>query len=192
MEQIQDLIQAGKIEEAIRATEAKLSQLPQSDFHEVIGKDLLHLQPALTSFLNNFYETMTVDEELDMKAIYIEMNSFTVQYQRWFLHALAYESLYNLDNLDWLTDFSGESEKSLTITGYEALQKANEKYMQSEGYRDDQQREACELHEYLVILRVQELVKHTVTANKGKSAWAALPVFVSAHDYEDLMFIVKS
>lgn len=191
MEQIQDLIQAGKIAEAIREAEAKLSQLPPSDFQRVIGKDLLHLQPALTSFLNYFYEAMTVEEELEIKALYIEMNSFTTQYQRWFLHVLAYESLYDRDNLDWLTDFSGESEKSLTITGYEALQEANEKYMQSEGYRDDGLRQACELQEFLVILRVQELVKHTVTANKGKLAWAALPVFVSAHDYEDLMFVAR-
>lgn len=191
MEHIQDLIQAGKLEEAIQETETKLGQLPQTDFQQVIGKNLLHLQPALTSFLDYFYEAMTVEEELEIKAMYIEMNSFTTQYQRWFLQALAYESLHSRDNLDWLTDFSGESEKTFTITGYEALQEANEKYMQSEGYRDDQLRQACELHEFLVILRVQELVKHTVTANRGKSAWAAVPVFVSAHDYEDLIFIVK-
>lgn len=191
MEHIQDLIQAGKLEEAIQETETKLGQLPQTDFQQVIGKNLLHLQPALTSFLDYFYEAMTVEEELEIKAMYIEMNSFTTQYQRWFLQALAYESLHSRDNLDWLTDFSGESEKTFTITGYEALQEANEKYMQSEGYRDDQLRQACELHEFLVILRVQELVRHTVTANRGKSAWAAVPVFVSAHDYEDLIFIVK-
>jgi len=191
MEQIQELIQAGKIAEAIRETEAKLSQLPASDFQEVIGKDLLHLRPALTQFLNHFYEAMTVEEELKIKAMYVEMNSFTTQYDRWFLHALAYESIPSLGDLSWLADFSGESEKTFTITGYEALQKANEKYMQSEGYRNDQLREACELHEYLVILRIQELVKDTLTANKGKSAWAAVPMFVSAHDYEDLMLILK-
>lgn len=191
MEQIQNLIRVGKIEEAIRETEAKLSQLPQSDFHWMIGKDLLHLQSSLTSFINHFYKAMTVDEELEIKTIHVQMNSFTSQYQRWFLHLLAYESLHNLDNLDWLTDFSGESEKSLTITGFETLQEANEKYMQSEGYRDDHLRQACELHEFLVILRVQELVRHTVTANKGKFPWTAVPIFVSAHDYEDLMFILK-
>ncbi|SEM00677.1 hypothetical protein SAMN04488505_103115 [Chitinophaga rupis] len=191
MEQIQELIQAGKIGEAIRETEAKLKQLPSSDFQQVIGKDLLHLQPALTQFLDYFYEAMTVEEELEIKAMYVEMNSFTTQYERWFLHALAYESIPRLGDLSWLTDFSGESEKTFTITGYEALQKANEKYMKSEGYRDDQLRQACELHEYLVILRVQELVKHTLTANKGKAAWADVPVFVSAHDYEDLMLIVQ-
>ena len=191
MEQIQELIQAGKLGEAIRETEAKLSQLPASDFQQVIGKDLLHLQPALTQFLDYFYEAMTVEEELEIKAMYVEMNSFTTQYERWFLHALAYESIPRLGDLSWLTDFSGESEKTFTITGYEALQKANEKYMKSEGYRDDQLRQACELHEYLVILRVQELVKHTLTANKGKAAWADVPVFVSAHDYEDLMLIVQ-
>lgn len=191
MEHIQDLIQAGNIEEAIRETEAKLRQLPQSDFQQVIGKDLLHLQPSLTSFLSSFYEDMTDKEELTIRALYVEMNSFTTQYQRWFIHLLAYETLHSRDNLDWLADFSGESEKSLTITGYESLQEANQKYMQSEGYRDDQLREACELHEYLVILRLQELVMHTVAANKGKAPWTAVPVLVSAHDYEDLMFIMQ-
>ncbi|RPE12007.1 hypothetical protein EGT74_00170 [Chitinophaga lutea] len=191
MEHIQDLLRAGQIAEAIRETETKLGLLPSSDFHGVIGKDLLHLQPALTSFLNHFYTDMKEEEELDMKAMYIEMNSFTIQYDRWFLHVLGYESLSDRDNLDWLTDFSGESEKSLVITGYEALQEANKKYMQSEGYRNDDLRQACELQELLVILRVQELVSHTVTAGKGKFPWADLPVFVAAHDYEDLMFITK-
>lgn len=191
MEQIQDLIQQGKIEEAIRETETELSQLPQTDFHQIIGKDLLHLQPNLVVFLNDFYQTMTVDEELDVKAIYVEMNSFTSQYKSWFLQLLAYDSQHSRENLDWLTDFSGESEKTMTVTGYESLQEANERYMQSEGYRDDLQRQACELHEHLVILRLQELVKHTVAAHKGKAAWASVPMFVSAHDYEDLIYIAK-
>ncbi|RPD39846.1 hypothetical protein [Chitinophaga barathri] len=191
MEHIQDLIQAGKIEEAIQETETKLSQLPQTDFHKIIGKDLLHLQPSLATFLNHFYEDMTENEELDIKAIYIEMNSFTTQYQRWFFQLLAYDSLHSRDNLDWLTDFSGESEKTMTVTGYEALQEANQKYMESEGYRDDNLRTACELQEYLVILRAQELVKHTLAANKGKAPWASVTLFTSAHDYEDLMYIAK-
>jgi len=191
MEQIQNLVQAGKIEEAIRETEARLSQLSPSDFQWITGKNLLHLQPALTAYLNNCYEVMTAEQDLEVKAMYVEMNSFTTQYQRWFLHVLAYESMPRPGNPDWLADFNGESEKSFTITGYEALQEANKNYMQSEGYRNDDLRQACELHEYLVILRVQELVKHTIGANKGKYAWAALPVLVSAHDYEELMFIME-
>jgi hypothetical protein len=191
MEQIQDLIQAGKIEEAIRETETALGQLPPTDFHQVIGKDLLRLQPMLVSFVNAFYETMTEDEQLDIKAIYFEMNNFTTQYDRWFLHLLAYDSQHSRDNLDWLKDFSGESETSMTIAGYESLQEANKRYMESEGYRNDDMRQACELHEYLVILRFQELVKHTVAAQKGKVAWASVALFAAAHEYEDLMYVVK-
>jgi hypothetical protein len=191
MEHIQNLIRAGQIEEAIRQTEAALSQLPQTDFHQVIGKDLLHLEPSLKKLLNNFYEVTTKEEELNIKAIYVEMNSFTTQYERWFLHLLAYDSPHGLGNLDWLADFNAESEKSITITGYEALQKANESYMESEGYRIDHLRQACELHEYLVVLRMQELVKHAVSTEKGTAAWASLPIFAAAHDYEDLMLIIE-
>jgi hypothetical protein len=191
MEQIESLIQAGKIEEAIQETEAKLSQLPQTDFHQVIGKGLLHLQPVLVKFLNDYYESVEADEQLDIKAIYVEMNSFSTQYDRWFIELFSYDSQHSKDNLDWLKDFSGESEKSMTITGYESLQEANQRYMQSEGYRDNDIRQACELHEHLVILRLQELVKQTIAANKGKAAWASVPVFVSAHDFEDLMYVAK-
>ncbi|KAA2242715.1 hypothetical protein F0L74_09310 [Chitinophaga agrisoli] len=190
MEHIQELIQAGNIDEAIRQTEAKLSQLPPTDFHQVIGKDLLHHASSLGAFLSIFYDIQTKEEELDIKAIYVELNSFTTQFDRWFLHLLGYESLFSRDNLDWLTDFSAESDKSITITGYEALQEANKRYMQSEGYRDDLLREACELHEYLVILRLHQLVQHTVAAHKD-SAWAAVTVFAAAHDYEDLMYTAK-
>ncbi|HEY0608167.1 MAG TPA: hypothetical protein VGD35_00895 [Chitinophaga sp.] len=190
MEHIQDLIRAGQIAEAIRQTEATLSQLPQTDFHQVIGKDLLHLGPSLKRFLSEFYEVTTKEEELTIKAIYVEMNSFTTQYERWFLHLLAYDSPHSRDNLDWLTEFIAESEKSITITGYEKLQEANQHYMQSEGYRDDHLRQACELHEYLVVLRMQELVMDVVSTNKGEAAWASVPIFASAHDYEDLMLVI--
>lgn len=191
MEHIQDLIRAGNIEEAIRQTEASLSQLPQSDFHQVIGKDLLHLEPSLRKMLSNFYDVSTKEEELTVRAIYVEMNSFTTQYERWFLHLLAYDSPHSRENLDWLADFTAESEKSITITGYEKLQEANERYMESEGYRVDHLRQACELHEYLVVLRMQELVKHAVSAEKGKAPWASLPIFASAHDYEDLILVLQ-
>lgn len=191
MEQIQELIQAGKIEDAIRETEAALSQLPQTDFHQIIGKNLLHLKPGLSKFLSNFYETMITEEEMDVKAIYVEMNSFSTQFERWFIHLLAYDSMHSPGNSDWLTEFSGESTESPTITGYEALQEANKQYMQTEGYRDNNLRQACELHEYLVVLRLQELVKLTVAGQKGKAAWTNVPVFVTAHDFEDLMYIAR-
>lgn len=191
MEQIQDLIREGHIEEAISQTEASLGQLPQTDFHEIIGKDLLHLEPSLSRMLSQFYETTTKEEELTVRAIYVEMNSFTTQYERWFLHLLAYDSPHSRGNLDWLAEFTAESEKSITITGYEKLQEANQRYMQSEGYRIDNLRQACELHEYLVVLRMQELVKHVVSANKESSAWASVPIFASAHDYEDLMLVME-
>lgn len=191
MEQIQSLIQAGKIAEAIRETEAKLTQLPETDFHRIIGKDLLRLQSGLVKFLDEFYEAMTTEEELDISLLYIEMNSFSVEYKRWYLRLYCYEAIQGTASLDWLQEFSGESENMLTITGYESLQVANQKYMQSEGYRDNDLRQACELHEHLVILRLHELVKHTVEAQKGIAAWASIPLFAGAKDFEDLIYIER-
>jgi hypothetical protein len=191
MQQIQDLIQAGQIETAIRETETTLGQLPSSDFHFIIGKDLLHLKAHLTAYLNYVYTVMKEDEELDIHALYLEMNSFTTQYEQWFLHVLAYESINDRNNPDWLANFSGESQKSMTITGFEPLQAANKKFMETEGYRNDELRQACELQEHLVILRLQELAIQTINDNKGKAPWANIPVLIGAHDYEDLIFMIQ-
>lgn len=190
MENIGDWIRAGKIDAAIQYTEGKLAELAKTDFHQIIGKDLLHLQPILGQFLNNFYKTMTEDEELDIKAIYCEMNAFTVNYDLWCLDLYAYETVEDEDTLNWLATYDGQSEKSLTITGFEDLQLANKEYMKNEGYRDDNQRAACELHEALVILRLHQLFKRTVEQHKNKADWAGIPMFVSAQDYEDMIYVM--
>jgi len=52
-------------------------------------------------------------------------------------------------------------------------------------------RQACELQEYLIILRVQQLAIKTIHTNKGKAPWASLPVLVGAHDYEDLIYTIQ-
>jgi hypothetical protein len=192
MDKLVDWIRAGQIDAAIRYTEDKLAELPETPFHQVIGKDLLHLQPILGQFLNSFYKAMKEEEELDIKAILCEMNAFTINYEHWFIDLFAYETVEEEDTLNWLAEFDGQSEKSMSITGFEALQEANREYMKTEGYRDDNLRAACELHEYLVILRLYQLFKQTVTEHKNRAAWAGIPMFVSAHDYEDMIFIVMN
>jgi hypothetical protein len=32
---------------------------------------------------------------------------------------------------------------------------------------------------------------HAVSSEKGAAAWAALPIFASAHDYEDFMLVME-
>lgn len=192
MEKIGDWIRAGQIDAAIQYTENKLAELPETGFHQIIGKDLLHLQPILGQFLNSFYKAMTEEEELEVKAIFCEMNAFTVNYEHWFLDLYAYETVEEEDTLNWLAEYDGQSEKSLTITGFEALQEANKEYMKTEGYRDDNRRAACDLHEYLVILRLHQLFKITVQQHKNKAAWAGIPFFVTAHDYEDMIYVVMN
>ncbi|MRG44150.1 hypothetical protein GFS24_03445 [Chitinophaga sp. SYP-B3965] len=192
MDKIVDWVRAGQIDAAIQYTENKLAELPETGFHQIIGKDLLHLQPILGQFLHSFFKSMREEEELDIKAVFCEMNAFTVNYDLWFLDLFAYETVEEEDTLNWLAEYDGQSEKSLTVTGFEALQEVNKAYMESEGYRDDNQQAACELHEYLVILRLQQLFKQTASQHKNKATWAGIPMFVTAHDYEDMIYVVMN
>jgi len=192
MDKITDWIRAGQIDAAIRYTEDKMAELPATPFHHVIGKDLLHLQPILGQFLNSFYKAMKEEEELDIKAILCQMNSFSINYDHWFLDLFAYETVEGTDTMSWLGEYDGQSEKSMSITGFEALQEVNKVYMETKAYRDDNLRAACELQEYLVVLRLYELFRKTVTEHKNRAAWAGISMIVAVTDYEDMIYVMKN
>lgn len=43
------LLESKKLDEAIAMAEQKLREIPKTDFHEILGKNLLHLTSDFTS-----------------------------------------------------------------------------------------------------------------------------------------------
>lgn len=183
------LLASGKLGEAILLAEAKLKEQTPSDFHQLLGKNLLHQTEKLSAYFADFYEN--VKHNLPVKAIYAEMNGFTINCDLWFLDLFAYDKVGGVDDTDWLADWEkGNSTKtSFPLTGYEALQVAYEDYMDNEKYKDIKMEAASDVAELLIVLRFQELISASVqTAGKKGLQWATIPVFASAHDYYDIVF----
>jgi hypothetical protein len=182
-EKINNLVSTNQLDKAIRLTEEKLAILPQTDFHKIIGRNLLHLTEQLINYIDKFYDI--AQNEIEVQAIYSEMNGFTINYDLWFIDLFAFTECGGLDDLDWLADFEVSSDESMIISGFEDLQSAYEDYMENEKWEDHTLKEASEICELLIILRLQELFKEIKKlATDRRLNWVNISLFTTAHDSE--------
>ena len=188
-EKLDKLVLENQLNEAIILAEEELTKLPQTDFHKIIGKNLLHLTELLKDYISKFHKI--AKSEIDVKAIYSEMNGFTINYNRWFIDLFAFTECGGLDDLDWLAEFEVSSDDSMPITGFEELQDVYADYMENEKYKNKELKNACEICELLIILRLQELFREVKKeATEEQLDWANIPLFATAHDY-DMVYEAK-
>jgi hypothetical protein len=181
-----------KLEEAISLAETNLRELPSTDFNKLLGKNLLHQTDQLVDFFTNFYETTR--RNLPIKAVYVEMNGFTINCDLWFLDLFAFDKVGGTDDTDWLSDWEEENStlENFTLTGYEELQQIYQDFLDNEKYKDNRMQAASEVAELLIVLRLQELVKSALIKAKQKNLpWSVIPFFASAHDYYNLVYRVS-
>ena len=188
-EELGALLKADKLSEAITLAENKLRQLEPTDFNVILGRDLTPLSKSLCDYMDSFHQR--VKKNIKVKALYCEMNGFTINPDLWFLDAFAYDTFGGVDDFDWLADWNeGDSSgESFVIKGMEDLQAIYEDYMEKEKWKDKRQEASSDICEMLVILRLQELLRETVRLGRQKKMeWTDVPIFVTAHDYYDLIY----
>jgi hypothetical protein len=195
-DKLSELLESKKLDEAIAMAEQELKNIPTTDFHKILDKNLLHLTSDLAKHINEFDKSTKEvlkkkqgfiknlfgsGKEIKPGAYYCEMNGFTINYDRWFIDLFAFEN-YSLTDWEWLSDFYDSTANDLTITGFEDIQKVFEDVHENERFEEPNIHKAYEVCELLVILRLQELFRATYNTNKGD--WDNIPMFVTAHDYE--------
>ena len=195
-DQLSGLLRAKKLDAAIQLAEGELKKIPETDFHLILGKDLLHLTHHVISLIQEFDHAATTmlkrkqgfiqsilrsKSKVRPAAYSCEMNGFTINYDRWFIALFSFET-YSTTDWDWLSDFYASTAGSLTITGFEDLQKAFESFHENHRFEKPNLKPAYEVCELLVILRLQELLREVYLKDRGE--WSHIPMFVTAHDYE--------
>jgi len=201
-DKLSELLESKKLDEAIAMSEQELKNIPTTDFHKILDKNLLHLTSDLAKHINEFDKSTKEvlkkkqgfiknlfgsGKEVKPAAYYCEMNGFTINYDRWFIDLFSFES-YSLTDWEWLSDFYDSTANDLTITGFEEIQKAFEDVHENNRFEEPNIDKAYEVCELLVILRLQELFGETYKLNQGD--WDKIPMFITAHDYE-LIFKVN-
>jgi hypothetical protein len=201
--ELNEFIKIGNLDKAIQITESELKKLPTTDFHKVLNRDLLHLSKNLNDYLTTFYKNSKNNIEgkklgflsslsqknqetsKSLKAIYCEMNGFTINYDLWFLSGFAYSFCNDLDDIDWLADYDYSTDNIFIISGFEDLQNVYKDYMENEKWNDKNLEIACDLCAILITLRLEELFRETyMNAQNSDEKWKEIPLFVTSHDSE--------
>lgn len=187
-DKLNEYVKKGDLDTAIKIAESELKKVPKTDFHNLIGKDLLHLESELTKYISNFYSSVKLkyifNFSKNLKAFYCEMNGFTINYDRWFLDLFGFSKTETKD-YDWLADYDYSSNRDFTIKGFEEFQKAYEDVYRNQKFDIPEIEQAYEISELIIILRLQELFRETYKKAKSKGVkWGELPIFITAHDYE--------
>lgn len=195
-DKLSEFLESKKLDEAIALAEQELKNIPTTDFHKILDKNLLHLTSELAKHIKEFDKS--TKEVLRNKrgfiknlfgsgkgvkpaAYYCEMNGFTINYDCWFIELFSFEN-YSLTDWEWLSDFYDSTVNDLTITGFEEIQKAFEDVHENNRFEEPNILNAYQVCELLVILRLQELFREVYKASN--SEWSDIPMFVTAHDYD--------
>ena len=190
------LLETKKLDEAIALAEAELKNVPKTNFHQLIGRNLLHLVSDLRTYIRAFDESTTdvlkkkqgffknilgSKKKRKPAAYYCEMNGFTINYDRWYIDQFSFDK-FSLESWDWLSDFYDSTAKDFTITGFEDIQKAFQDVHENNRFNEPHIGKAYGVCELLVILRLQELFK---AAYDGyQSEWSHTKMFVTSNDYD--------
>lgn len=195
-DKLSELLESKKLDEAIAMAEQELKNIPTTDFHKILDKNILHLTSDLAKYIDEFDKsTKNVlkkkqgfiknlfgsGKEVKPAAYYCEMNGFTINYDRWIIDLFSFGNC-SLTDWEWLSDFYDSTAIDLTITGFEEIQKAFEDVHENNRFEEPNIDKAYEVCELLVILRLQELFRETYKLNQGD--WDKIPIFITAHDYE--------
>lgn len=53
-DKLSELLESQKLDEAINLAEQELNEIPTTDLHKILNRNLLHLTSDLTKFINDF------------------------------------------------------------------------------------------------------------------------------------------
>lgn len=185
-DQINPKLVKGDFSGAFEIGERELSKLPESDFHNILGKSLLNQTDNLVHWIDYFYNA--ISKKGKIATLYFELNEFDINTDEWYITGFGFKQDGGLEDLEWLTDVSTElmTREEFNLHGLEALQKAFEKFAKG----NKANRDARDWCEHLIIARFLELMRAAhLTAKSKQLKWSEIPVYCTEHEYD---FVYKS
>ena len=170
------------VEGAVTLLEGRLDDASGDRFKGLIGKSFSNSPRAVLSAINKFVRAC--DETFDVKAVYLEMNGFDINYDRWYFDSFGYRQ-YGTDphDLEWLCDWQSALWPQVTLKGLEPVQKDFEWYQTNEAWSDKKLGKAYEKAKETAVLLVMTkfvtLIQSALRAGKLVKPAAKYPPAVA-------------
>lgn len=127
-------------------------------------------------------EAFRARQQFAVKAIYLEMNGFDINPDRWRFDYFAYDRyVKDEEDLDWLAEYGFSTFPSTTLKGLEKVQKVYHWYSNRGGYKDPDAKQAATFATLLVMCRFAQLIERAVTAG---GVTFSIPILATAHDFD--------
>ncbi|MHB1459333.1 MAG: hypothetical protein ACYC0V_20680 [Armatimonadota bacterium] len=180
LNEITELVNNNKIYDAIAVLEGMIDSNKCEHFSGIADMKFTNSHDDVVNYVNEFINEC--QEEFDVKAIYLEMNGFDINYETWFFSGFGfdvYES--DQDDLDWLSDWQMEDDKGLILTGLESIQKDFAWYDTIRDKNDHSHDSIYEIAALLITIKFIALVHDSL---ESASLIKPIPVLATAHDFD--------
>jgi|GEM_PF-1528416 hypothetical protein len=175
----------GKIAEFISWAEAGLRTIAQTPYHEVLGKSFgQSIAPSSEYLVETFRKAA---EEIDVKALYFEMNGFEINPDYWHFSGFAYEEAGDIWEPDWLAEWQYENDDHVDLLGMQRVQDAFKKCYRPK--KDEviplQLEMASSIASHLVCAHfIDAIFKAHQVAKAQEPKLKGVPVIATAHDWD--------
>jgi hypothetical protein len=165
---------------AIEFLEERLAKETIGRFKGLLGNGFTNAPQGILLAINKFIDGCA--KEFALKAVYLEMNGFDINPDRWYFDSFGY-SKYGADpqNVEWLCEWESPDWPQLTLTGFESVQADFEWYHAKEIWQDKKFERAYNLAVLLVMCKFVSLIESALAAGKRSKP---IPVLATAHDFD--------
>lgn len=173
----------GDIAGAAIMLESFISGSAAQEFASLVGASFSNPPAAVLDELNRFIATS--QRSFAVKAVYLEMNGFDLNYDRWYFDLFAYSTYSsNVEDLEWLCDWQSDRWPAIELSGMEAAQGAFAWYQGERIWKSQPGfKPIYEAGMLLVMVKFAEFVGSVLQSGR---LFKSIPVLATAHEFESV------
>jgi hypothetical protein len=181
-QEIDNYFRNGKISEAGDYLESLLRAEQSNRFVSLCHLRFTNSHESIVRHVESLMELCI--PRFPVRAVYVEMNGFDINYDRWYFDSFAYDNYESdPDDLEWLCEWKSPEFPQFTLTGLEEVQNDFRWYMQNDIYNKHTHEMAQEYAVLLVMTRFVQLIGESLAAHP---VLVPVPVLATAHDFDIL------
>jgi len=169
----------GKLLDAIEYLEVGLAGCNGDRFKSLIGADFTNDPAAIVREIDEFIAFC--GQSFDVRAVYLEMNGFDINPDRWYFDLFGYRAyIENLNNLNWLAHWDSPKWPDVTLIGLEQVQADYSDWLNKHDGNDLSEDHAWEYATLLVMCKFGNLIRRAVDTGITKQ----VPILATAHEFD--------
>ena len=176
---VSNYLRSNDVDAAATDLESRLRRAVSDRFTTLADLHFTNPPRDVIAHINGFIAKC--QSQFDVRAVYLEMNGFDINYDCWYFDSFAYtEYSDDPDDLDWLCDWTSPDCNEFTLTGLEQTQDDFRWYMENNIYEHKTHDVEMEIATLLVMVRFVQLIRSAIDSGILASP---VPVLATAHDF---------